>query len=110
MPYPNEIAVRIIQPITDGIFARKSIAPGIDIVLQKPRSDDSASMKVQAYRFDKEKFTPEEVKSWLKQHKISYISFEPASEPSKKEARQRLLNNFAHELALSLTRNEIIPK
>jgi hypothetical protein len=110
MPYPNEIAVRIIQPLAGGIFARKNIAPGIDIILQKPKSNDTASMKVQAYRFDKEKFTPEEVKSWLKKHNISYISFEPASEPSKKEARQAMLNNFAHELTLSLIRNENIPK
>lgn len=110
MPYPSEHAVRLMQPLEGGLFARKNIAPGIDIILQKPKTDDTAAMKVQSYRFDKEKFTAEEAKSWLKKHNISYISFEPASAPSKKEARQTLLNNFAHELTLSLTRNETLPK
>ena len=56
-------------------------------------------MQVQSYRFDKNKFTIEEAKIWLKKHDISYISFEPASEPSKQENRKAIINRITKELA-----------
>ena len=99
MPYPNEIAARVKSPLSQetGVFARKSIAPGIDIIIQRPKS--GGAMETQSYRFDKNKFTPEEAKDWLKKHDIRYISFEPASEPSKKETRKEVINRITKELA-----------
>jgi hypothetical protein len=87
MPYPNEHAARIKDPgafIPESI-RRKNITPGIDIIIGKIKDGDG-SMETQAYRFDKEKYTPEQVKAWLKDHDIKPISFEPASEASKAHA------------------------
>jgi len=102
MPYSGEHAARITSPINDGIFARKTIAPGISIILQKPKGEANTPMNVQSYRFSKDQFTAEEAKAWLKQHKIGIISFEPASEPSKKEARRSYIHSIAETLAGSL--------
>ena len=95
MPYPNEHSARVKDPdsFQKDSFRRKNIAPGIDIVMGKPEGDDS--MTAQAYRFDKEKFTPEEAKAWLKENNIEYISFEPASlqagQPASKNFSGRIL-------------------
>jgi hypothetical protein len=106
MPYPNEHAARIQNPLSgdSAVYARKNIAPGIDIILQKPKGDASAPMRVQAYRFDKNVFTPEEAKSWLKKHSISFILFEPASQPSQKENKKELLNRISKELTGAMIR------
>lgn len=100
MPYPNQHSARVKSPLdhATAIFATKNIAPGINIILQRPKSGGS-SMEVQAYRFDKENFTADEAKNWLKKHDIRYISFEPASEPSNKENRKVLINRITKELA-----------
>lgn len=100
MPLPNEHSARVAEPLTQnsGIFARKSIAPGISIVLQKPKGDPGASMKAQSYRFGKNQFTPEEAKAWLKKHDISYISFEPARS-GEQETRKDVINRITKELS-----------
>lgn len=99
MPYPSEHSSRIKQPLSQetAVFARKQIAPGISIILQRPKS--GGTMEVQSYRFDKNQFSAEEAKNWLKKHDIRYISFEPASEPSNKENRKALINRITKELA-----------
>ncbi len=56
-------------------------------------------MKTQSYRFGKSQFTPEEAKSWLKSKDISYVSFEPASAPEKKEDRKIMIDRITKELA-----------
>ena len=56
-------------------------------------------MEAQSYRFDKNQFTTEEAKNWLKKHDIRYISFEPASEPSKEETRKQVISRITKELA-----------
>ena len=98
MPFPSEHAVRILQPLPQetGIFARKSISPGINIILQRPKS--GGSMQAQSYRFGKSQFTPEEAKAWLKSHKISYISFEPA-QTSNEVAHKEGINKITKELS-----------
>lgn len=100
MPLPSEHSARILEPLTQnsGIFARKSIAPGISIVLQKPKGDPDAPMKTQAYRFGKHQFTPEEAKAWLKKHNIKYISFEPANSGNT-ETRKDIINRVTKELS-----------
>lgn len=42
------------------------------------KSDPQGASTAQAYRFPKSKFTVAEAKKWLKDHDISYTSFEPA--------------------------------
>jgi len=85
MPFPNEHAARVKEPIpTNASFTRrKQIAPGISIILQRNKGDDEKSFKTQSYRFSKNKYTPESAKSWLKQHDVGFISFEPATEQEK---------------------------
>jgi len=85
MPFPNEHSARQKEPIPSNASytRRKQIAPGISIVLQRNKGDDENSFKTQSYRFNKNRFTVEEAKNWLKQHKIGYILFEPATEPEK---------------------------
>jgi hypothetical protein len=81
VPYPNEHAARIIEPdkFEPDSFRRKNITKGIDIIIGKLKGGDG-KMETQAYRFDKNEFTADEAKKWLKDHDITYISFEPASE------------------------------
>lgn len=78
MPYPSEHAARILDPdkFQQDSFRRKNIAPGIDIIIGKLKGEDK--MTVQAYRFDREKFSVDEAKKRLKEHKVDYIDFEPA--------------------------------
>lgn len=80
MPYPNQHAARVRQPgnFVEGSFRTKRIANGINAIMGR-LSYNTNTMVVQAYRFDKSVYTPEEARNWLKEHKISYISFEPAS-------------------------------
>jgi len=100
MPYPNTHSARVTEPLpqNSAIYATKSIAPGISIILQKPKSDPNASMKVQSYRFGKHQFTPEEAKAWLKKHNISYISFEPAR-TGNEENRKEIIERITKELS-----------
>jgi hypothetical protein len=83
-PYPNEHSARIREPgdFKPDSFRRKNIETGIDIIIGKLKSGDD-SMVTQAYRFKADKFTAEEAKKWLKDHKIKYISFEAASGEKK---------------------------
>lgn len=92
MPYPNEHAARVKSPglFKDGKdeWARNDIAPGIAQILghlKKPKKGSKPNATtVQAYRFDKNKFSADEARKWLKDHNIKYMLFEPASE--KKES------------------------
>jgi len=54
MPYPTEHTCRVAEPLpqNSGIFARKSIASGISIVMQKSKGDSNSPMKVQSYRLE----------------------------------------------------------
>ncbi len=101
MPYPNEHAARVETPLpsNSAVYARKQIAPGVSIILQRSKGDDEGSMKTQSYRFSKSHFTPETAKEWLKTHKIHIMSFEPASAPAKEEDRSALINRITKELA-----------
>ena len=91
-PYPNEHAARI-RPVSDfqeGSFRSKQIAEGIRIIIGRLIGETTAT--VQSYRFHVDHFTAEEAKQWLKDHDITYILFEPATQegnkqPEKKEVR-----------------------
>ncbi len=79
MPYPNEHAARLLNPnnFVPDSFKRKTISPGISVILGRLKTSDK--FIVQTYRFDKDKYTPIQTQSWLKAHKIHYISFEKAT-------------------------------
>lgn len=100
MPFPNEHSARIKSPIPSNaaITKRKSIAPGISIVIQRSKGDDENAMKTQSYRFSKRRFTTEQAKAWMDSHKIKPISFEPASSEDK-EDRSVLMDRISKELA-----------
>src|SRR5512141_1972147 len=78
MPYPSEHAARVKDPgaFDPNSFRSKNLKPGIRIIVGKLKGE--TSMSVQAYRFSVSDYTPEKAKQWLKEHNVSYISFEPA--------------------------------
>lgn len=80
MPYPNEHAARIRDPseFEDKSFRRKKITDGIDAIMGKLKGQDT--MTIQAYRFDKDKYTVKTAKAWLKKHDVKAIEFEAASD------------------------------
>jgi ATP-dependent Clp protease protease subunit len=81
MPLPNEHSARVRDPgdFREDTFRRKNIDSGVDIIIGKLKSGGD-EMIAQTYRFKKDKFTVAEAKTWLKDHDVNYISFEPASE------------------------------
>jgi hypothetical protein len=90
MPYPNQHAARMRNPgdFQADSFRSKEMAPGVTMVMGKLKGEDT--MTGQAMRFDKDKFTAAEAKTWMKEHKQKYMSFEAATgEEKAKEARQR---------------------
>ncbi len=85
MPYPTEHSARVKDPgaFDPNSFRSKSITTGVRIIMGKLKGQ--SAMTAQAYRFSVSQFTAEAAKKWLKDHDISYISFEPASkEPEMK--------------------------
>jgi len=91
MPYPNEHSGRVLDPnkFEEDSFRRKNITAGIDMILGKLKG--KTKMVAQAYRFDKEMFTPAEAKKWLEDHDVDFISFESAK---KKEMNEDNLFTF----------------
>jgi len=81
MPYPNQHAARLTDPkdFDPDSFGAKKIGDGITLMMG--RREGSKTTEGMSYRFDKEKFTPEEAKDWLAEHKIDYTAFEPAEDP-----------------------------
>jgi HK97 family phage prohead protease len=85
MPFPNFHAARVADP---DLFVRirvlQTLPNGIMIYGGPLKTDPRGSGKPQSYRFPKAKFTPAEAKKWLKDHDISFISFEEATGKSMK--------------------------
>ena len=83
MPYPNFHAARIQDP---DIFPKKryekdAFGNGIDVIWG---ITDAGKAEVQAIRFDKNVFTPEQARAWLKKHpEHKPISFEQATATAK---------------------------
>ena len=65
-PYPNEHAARQAPPSKFTTFRRKNIAPGVDLVLGKPKG--GGAMEVQAIRFAASEWSPSEARAWLEEH------------------------------------------
>jgi len=79
MPYPNFHSARIKSP---GLFARVRVfnTSKEGIMFYGGPLKGKTTTTLQSIRFPKSKFTIKQAKKWLKDHKQSYIRFEPASE------------------------------
>lgn len=79
-PLPNFHSARIASP---NLFVRivqlQELPNGIRILGGPLKSDPQGSGKPQSYRFPRDKFTVSEAKTWLKDHDIKVILFEPAT-------------------------------
>ena len=82
MPYPNYHSARINSPdkYKDIRYAKDEFGDGIDVLYGIMSEDES---EVQAIRFDKDKFTASEARSWLKEHDYSPMEFEEATDVEK---------------------------
>jgi len=79
LPFPNYHAARIKSPtLFVRILTIQTLPNGIRILGGTLKSDPRGGVKTQSYRFPKNKFTAAEARKWLKEHKLNYISFEPA--------------------------------
>lgn len=79
MPYPNEHAARLHYPDKYDSFRRDNDAggPGIDFIYGILAAGGT---ELQAIRFDKDRYSPAEARSWLREHDFSAILFEEATE------------------------------
>ena len=79
-PYPNEHAARMADPgdFVPSTFRSKTVAPGLRLILG--RKTKNGPMEVQAYRFDREKFTAAEARKWLADHNLKPVEFAEATE------------------------------
>jgi len=77
-PYPNEHAARLHNPDKYVSFRRKNNqgGEGIDFIYGIL---EGGGTELQAIRFNKNRFTPSEAKTWLKQHDFNAILFEEAT-------------------------------
>jgi HK97 family phage major capsid protein len=76
-PYPNEHAARIKDPAQFDDFRREADAGGAGIDFIYGIKDGES--EIQAIRFDKNRYTPEQAKAWLDEHDFTPIEFEEAT-------------------------------
>jgi len=79
MPYENEHAFRVNDPNKYKYFRRENDAFGDGISVIWGITEDK-EVEIQAIRFDKEKWTIDEARKWMENHKIKAIEIEPAEE------------------------------
>jgi hypothetical protein len=98
MPFPAEHSARLRDP---SAFDPKSFrrvnakfGAGIDVIFGKLKGG-KGTMVIQTIRFDAKKFTPEQVRTWLKDHKYS-ASVEAASGEAKKESITKSEQDGSH--------------
>lgn len=84
-PYPNEHAARINDPAKYDEFRRENDAGGDGIDFIYGIKDGES--EIQAIRFDKNKWSVAEAKSWLESNQFDYIEFEEATERADMEER-----------------------
>jgi hypothetical protein len=78
MPFPNEHAARLTSPDKYIRFRRDNDkgGSGVDFIFGVTKD---GTAELQAIRFDKTKFTVDQARAWLKDHKHTAILFEPAA-------------------------------
>jgi len=78
VPSISEHHVRITEPDYTR-YSRKEITPGVSQVY----GWNGKKSEVQAYRFDAEKFTPDQAKKWLEDHSVTFKRFDEAQPINK---------------------------
>jgi hypothetical protein len=91
LPFDNEHGARVLSPDVphDGV-ASKQLAPGVRAIL----FIKDGKSEIQSLRFDRTKFTPEEVRKWAADHAFNIVEFEEA----KGKAEQS--TNAEHDVIL----------
>lgn len=110
-PYPNEHSARLQDPgkfdkdsyrRTKGgtIYGKIKVPQTISIIWGKLKTKNKPSDPPipQALRFPTKNWTAEAAKKWLKDNKVKYIKFEPASDSHKTEAD--ITNRFNNNLTV----------
>lgn len=89
-PFPNEHAARLRDPAQYDEFRRENNAggDGIDFIYGIKSDGGKKVSELQAIRFDKNKFTPAQAKTWLSDHDFSPIQFEEATEERVAEMQE----------------------
>ena len=109
-PFPNEHAARQNDPDKYKRFVRKKNegGEGVDFIFGVM---EDGKTELQSVRFDKGKFTPEQVKQWLKEHKLKEEVEEAKEEKgveiksSKKQECEELSESLGKKL-VSLIKRE----
>jgi len=85
-PYTKEHAARLKDPDDYQGFRRMNneLGTGIHIILGLK----DGSSEIQSIRFDKDKFTADEAKAWLRERDYNVIKFEPALEEKAMDEKQ----------------------
>lgn len=76
MPMENYWSARVKNPklFKEDSFRWKKLGKGISALMGKLKNDGD-TMVIQAYRFDKSKYSKAEAKKWLKKEGIKYTEF-----------------------------------
>lgn len=88
-PFPNEHAARQLDPGKFKTFRRGNLpnAPaGISVIF----GIAGGKAQLQSIRFDASKFTPDQAKKWLKDHKFKTSGFEAATKKDAEETTTKL--------------------
>ena len=102
-PYPNEHAARLIDPGEFDRFRRENGAggEGVDFIYGIKTGEP---VRLQAIRFDAERFTPEQAKTWLSNHNHEAILFEEAtSEGRELTAEMTVAQGMLYEALKEIT-------
>ena len=80
IPFNNFHAARVSDPDKYDKVITKDLGEGINLLIGYFNEGDEEKSEPQSYHFDKEKFTPDEVKKYLEKHDIKTIELEFAEE------------------------------
>jgi len=107
MPYPNEFAARINEPGKYKDIKRENnkFGQGIDVIWG---ITEEGKTEVQAIRFNKKKFSSEEVNSWLKKNKYSPIKVEAPSQ-SNDAMQEAILYDKLGAIQVDIDQVDFVP-
>jgi hypothetical protein len=89
MPFPNEHAARLKSPGRYSKFRRQNekFGKGIDAIFGVTQD---GRVELQAIRFAADKFTPEQARTWLKEHDHKATTFEAAAKKGDSEGMEEV--------------------
>jgi len=113
-PYPNEHAARIKDPsgfdkirrTKDGtIYGSKKVPGDVSVLWGHIKGGGDKAWQPQALRFPKDKYTVAQAKKWLKDNKVKYILFEPASDKKVKAEKIEKIDSGRNEITVLFVSN-----